>query len=150
MINLSNLKPRPGSNKRRKVIGRGRGSGHGKTSTKGDKGQKARSGGHPDPRFEGGQMPIIRRLPKRGFKNPFRIAYTVVNLKSLESLIKSGIDGEVTPQLLKEKGIVKTVENIKVLGDGAISKPLTIHAAKFSKSALKKIEGAGGKAILIQ
>lgn len=144
MINLSNLKPRPGSNKRRKVVGRGRGSGHGKTSTKGDKGQKARSGGHPDPRFEGGQMPIIRRIPKRGFKNPFRVEYTVVNLKTLEKF-----DGEVTPQILKEKGIIKTVENVKVLGDGAISKPLTIHAAKFSKSALKKIEDAGGKAITI-
>ena len=89
-------------------------------------------------------MPIIRRIPKRGFKNPFRVEYAVVNLKTLEKF-----DGEVTPQILKEKGIIKTVKNVKVLGDGVISKPLTNHAAKFSKSALKKIEDAGGKAITI-
>lgn len=144
MINLNNLKPSPGSNKRRKIIGRGRGSGHGKTSTKGDKGQKARSGGHPSPRFEGGQMPILRRLPKRGFKNPFRVEYTVINLKTLNQF-----DGEVTPAVLKERGIVKKTNNIKILGDGVLSKPLTIYAMKFSKSALKKIENAGGKAVAI-
>lgn len=144
MIKLSSLKPPAGSNKRRKVIGRGRGSGHGKTSTKGDKGQKARSGGHPPPRFEGGQMPILRRLPKRGFKNPFKVEYTVVNLNALEQF-----DGEVTPALLKEKGIVKREENIKILGDGVLSKPLNIHANRFSKSAVKKIEDAGGKAVVI-
>jgi len=110
MTNLNGLKPPAGSNKRRKIIGRGRGSGHGKTSTKGDKGQKARSGGHPSPRFEGGQMPILRRLPKRGFKNHFRVEYIVVNLNALEQF-----DGEVTPALLKEKGIVKREKSIKIL-----------------------------------
>lgn len=145
MINLSNLKPPLNSNKRRKIIGRGRGSGHGKTSTKGDKGQKARSGGHPSPRFEGGQMPILRKLPKRGFKNPFKLRYNIVNLKTLAQF-----DGEVTPDLLKEKGIIKNKDNLKILGEGILSKPLTVHAMKFSKSALKKIEDAGGKAIIIQ
>jgi large subunit ribosomal protein L15 len=145
MINLTNLKPPAGSNKRRKIIGRGRGSGHGKTSTKGDKGQKARSGGHRSPRFEGGQMPILRRIPKRGFKNPFKVEYTIVNLKNLERF-----DGEVTPSLLRENGIIKKEENIKILGDGILSKPLTIHATDFSKSALKKINEAGGKAVYLK
>ena len=143
-MRLNTLKPAPGAKREGVRLGRGIGSGKGKTGGRGHKGQTSRTGSSIPVGFEGGQMPIIRRIPKRGFKNPFRVEYAVVNLKTLEKF-----DGEVTPQILKEKGIIKTVENVKVLGDGVISKPLTIHAAKFSKSALKKIEDAGGKAITI-
>ena len=146
MIKLSELKIPPGSRKNRKRLGRGVGSGTGKTCGKGHKGQKSRSGGKPHPWFEGGQMPLQRRLPKRGFHNLFRKVYEIVNLGQLD-----GIDGDqpVTPELLKEKGLVKKVKAVKVLAAGEFKTGLTIHAHKFSQSAVKKIESSGGKAIVL-
>lgn len=143
-MKLSELSPQEGSKKRPKRVGRGPGSGHGKTSGKGHKGQKARSGGGKGAGFEGGQMPLVRRVPKRGFVNIFKKDYSIINLSSL-----GGFDGKeaITPGLLKEAGIIKrSAMAIKVLGDGDIDKPLTIMAHKFSKSALQKIQAAGGKA----
>lgn len=143
---LSELKPAKGSRKKSKRIGRGVGSGHGKTSGRGHKGQGSRSGGGVPAWFEGGQMPIQRRLPKRGFTNIFRVNYNIINLKDLDK-IKG--DDPITPETLSEKGIVKRKRPIKILGEGKLTKPLTVHAKKFSKSAIKKIEEAGGKAVLV-
>jgi len=146
-MDLSNLQPAPGSTKKRKRIGRGPGSGTGKTSGKGHKGQKARSGGSIKPGFEGGQMPLQRRLPKRGFTSINKKVYSLVNLKDLE-IFDAGtvVDAEV----LSKAGLVgKIVDGIKILGDGEIAKGLTVKAHKFSKSAAEKIEGAGGKAEVI-
>lgn len=132
----------PSFKKRRKVIGRGIGSGHGKTSTRGHKGQKARSGKKLRPGFEGGQTPIFMRLPKyRGFNNPNHVEYQIVNLESLETLSET----EITPELLKEKGLIgKKGSPVKILGDGKLSKALNITADKASKSAIEKITAAGG------
>ena len=146
MLKLSNLQTPPGSRKNRKRVGRGVGSGTGKTSGKGHKGQKSRSGGKPHPWFEGGQMPLQRRLPKRGFNNIFRKEYEIVNLGQLESI--EG-DQPVTPELLKEKGMIKKIKAVKILAEGEYKKGLTIHAHKFSQSALKKIESTGGKAVVL-
>ncbi len=146
-MKLDDLKPAAGSNKKRKRVGRGEGSGHGKTSCRGHKGQGARSGGNVQPGFEGGQMPLQRRLPKRGFRNPFRIAFSVINLEQLEAF-PSG--SEVTPEFLKEHGLVRGHEpRIKVLGDGVLSKSLTIRAHGFSAKAKEKIEACGGKVEVI-
>ncbi|MDH3442399.1 MAG: 50S ribosomal protein L15 [Deltaproteobacteria bacterium] len=146
-MNLSDLTPAPGSSKNRKRVGRGDGSGHGKTSTRGHKGQGSRSGGGTRPGFEGGQMPLQRRLPKRGFHNPFRIATAVVNLNQLEGF---PADSEITPQELAERGIVRGKNRrVKILGDGSLSKALTIKAHGFSAKAKEKIEASGGKAELI-
>jgi large subunit ribosomal protein L15 len=146
-MKLQDLKPADGSRKRNKRVGRGIGSGHGKTSCKGHKGQKARSGGTKGPGFEGGQMPLQRRLPKRGFKNRFQIIYAVVNLRDIGKL--EGVD-TVTPETLVERGIVKDPKNgIKILGDGEIKRPLTVRADAFSASALAKISAAGGKAEVV-
>jgi large subunit ribosomal protein L15 len=146
-MKLQDLKPAHGSRRRDKRVGRGIGSGHGKTSCKGHKGQKARSGGTKGPGFEGGQMPLQRRLPKRGFKNRFRIEYAVINLGDIGKL--EDID-TVTPETLLERGIVKNMKDgIKVLGDGELKRPLTIKADAFSASALTKISAAGGKAEVI-
>jgi large subunit ribosomal protein L15 len=146
-MKLQDLKPADGSRKRNKRVGRGIGSGHGKTSCKGHKGQKARSGGTKGPGFEGGQMPLQRRLPKRGFKNRFQIIYAVVNLRDIGRL--EGVD-TVTPEMLVERGIVKDPKNgIKILGDGEINRPLTVRADAFSASALAKISAAGGKAEVV-
>lgn len=145
-MKLSELKPAPGSRKKAKRIGRGVGSGHGKTSCRGHKGQGSRSGGGVPSWFEGGQMPIQRRLPKRGFTNIFRINYNIINLKDLDK-IKS--NDPITLEFLREKRIVKRNEPIKVLGEGKLTKPVTVHAKKFSKSAIKKIEEAGGKAVVV-
>ena len=146
-MRLDELKPAAGSSKKRKRVGRGDGSGHGKTSCRGHKGQGARSGGNVQPGFEGGQMPLQRRLPKRGFHNPFRVEMSVVNLGQLE-LFAAG--SEVTPESLSEHGLV-TGKNrrIKILGDGMLSKALTVKAHGFSAKAKEKIEAAGGKAELI-
>ncbi|HEY3151421.1 MAG TPA: 50S ribosomal protein L15 [Candidatus Binatia bacterium] len=146
-MRLDELKPAAGSSKKRKRVGRGDGSGHGKTSCRGHKGQGARSGGNVQPGFEGGQMPLQRRLPKRGFHNPFRVEMSAVNLGQLE-LFAAG--SEVTPESLSEHGLV-TGKNrrIKILGDGMLSKALTVKAHGFSAKAKEKIEGAGGKAELI-
>lgn len=146
-MKLHDLKPAPGAKKRRKRIGRGPGSGHGKTATKGHKGLLARSGGGKRPGFEGGQMPLIRRLPKFGFTNPFRIEYAVVNVRNFENW--SG--GEtVTPQAMVDAGLVKRKTlPIKILGTGALKKSLVIQAHKFSKSAEEKIRAAGGRVEVI-
>jgi large subunit ribosomal protein L15 len=140
-MKISDLAPAPGSRKKRKRVGRGPGSGHGKTSCKGHKGQKSRSGGGTKPGFEGGQMPLQRRLPKRGFTNIFQKQYTIVNLSTLNKLEESTI----TPEFLVKKGIVKKIQDgIKILGNGDISKPITVHAHAFSASAKEKIEKAQG------
>lgn len=143
MLNLSNLSPQEGSRRPRKRLGRGHGTGHGKTSGRGHKGFKARSGSGIKPGFEGGQMPLQRRLPKRGFNNIFRKEYAVVNVKDLEKL-EAG--STVDRQMLLEAGMIKKkFSMVKVLGDGEISKSLTIAVDKISKTARQKIEAAGGK-----
>jgi large subunit ribosomal protein L15 len=139
-MKLHQLTPAKGSKHSRKRVGRGPGSGLGKTAGKGHKGQKQRSGYARAAGFEGGQMPLIRTMPKRGFTNIFRTDYSVVNLHQLE-----GFDREVTPQALMDRGIVKRGAMVKVLGDGEISKALTVVAHKFSRSARAKIEAAGGR-----
>ena len=146
-MNLSNLHPAKGSRKKRRRIGRGPGSGRGKTSGRGTKGQKSISGYSSKRGFEGGQMPLHRRLPKRGFTNIFRKEYKEVNLEKLEKIRKK----EVKLKDLKEAGIIKKEsEAVKVLGRGNISSSKTVYAHKFSRSALKKIEEAGGKAVIIK
>lgn len=128
-------------------MGRGDGSGHGKTSCRGHKGQGARAGGGTRPGFEGGQMPLKRRVPKRGFHNPFRTAAAIVNLGQLE-IFASG--SEVTPELLLERGLVHGKdERVKILGDGSLSKTLIVKAHSFSAQAKEKIEALGGKAELV-
>lgn len=146
---LDKLHPPKGERKKRKRIGRGTGSGHGGTSCKGHKGQNCRSGGGVPPWFEGGQMPLQRRLPKRGFTNIFRKEYAVVNVGTLSKYAEQ-VD-VITPEFLLEKGYVKKLKSgLKVLGNGEISKPITIKAHKFSRSALEKIEKAGGKTEVIK
>jgi large subunit ribosomal protein L15 len=146
-MKLHELAPAIGAKKKRKRIGRGPGSGHGKTATKGHKGLLARSGGGKRPGFEGGQMPLIRRLPKHGFTNPFRTEYAIVNLKALASL---GAVDPITPQVLIEAGLVKRkLQPVKILGQGDVGKPVVIQAHKFSKSAVEKIVAAGGRAEVI-
>ncbi len=141
-MDLSSLKPPKGSQKKKKRLGRGNGSGLGKTSGRGHKGQNSRSGGGVSRGFEGGQMPLQRRLPKRGFTNIFKKQYALVNLKDL-SVFEAG--SKVDIEALKEKGIVKRVYNgIKLLGNGNIDKPLNIKVNKWSKSAFEKITAAGG------
>ena len=145
-MKLSELKSAPGSRKNRKRVGRGIGSGTGKTSGRGQKGQKSRSGGNPHPWFEGGQMPLYRRLPKRGFTNIFRKEFEIVNICQLANL---DIKDSVTPEVMKEKGLVRKVDSVKVLGNGELSGAFTVHAQKFSRSAVEKIEKSGGKAVII-
>ncbi len=141
-MDLNTLRPAEGSTKKRKRIGRGAGSGHGKTSTKGHKGQKARSGGSVKAGFEGGQMPLQRRLPKRGFTPLKKKVYALVKLSQLE-MFDAGVT--VTAEELQRAGIVtKLHDGIKIMGDGAITKPLTIVADKFTSSAKEKIVSAGG------
>lgn len=145
-MNLSNLHPAKNSRKKRRRVGRGPGSGRGKTAGRGTKGQKSISGYSSKRGFEGGQMPLHRRVPKRGFTNIFRKEYQEVNLNRLERIRKK----EVKLKDLREAGLIKKEkELVKILGRGDISSPKTIHAHKFSRSAQKKIEEAGGKAILI-
>jgi large subunit ribosomal protein L15 len=141
-MELNTLKPALGSTKNRKRIGRGPGSGHGKTSTKGHKGQKARSGGSIKAGFEGGQMPLQRRLPKRGFTPLDRLEYSVVNLKQLEVFEAGSI---VDAAALVSKGLIKNTSNaVKILGNGDLSKALKVSATKFSQSARDKIVASGG------
>ena len=134
--------------KKTKRVGRGPGSGMGKTATRGENGQKSRSGASIKPWFEGGQSPLYRRIPKRGFNNArFKIEYAVINLDDLNRFNDGDI---VSPEVLKEKGIIKKeLAGIKVLGNGTLEKKLTVRANRFSKSAVTKIEGAGGKAEVI-
>jgi len=145
-MKLSELEAAPGSRKNRKRVGRGIGSGSGKTSGRGQKGQKSRSGGNPHPWFEGGQMPLYRRLPKRGFTNIFRKEYEVINLGQL---IKLKNESPITPVVLKSKGMIHKIDLVKILGNGELTEAVTVHAHKFSKSAKDKIEKSGGKAITI-
>ncbi|MCM1544017.1 MAG: 50S ribosomal protein L15 [Ruminococcus sp.] len=143
-MKLHELSPAAGSTKERKRIGRGVGSGQGKTAGKGHKGQKARAGRGMRPGFEGGQMPLQRRIPKRGFVNIFRTEMAIVNVASLEKAFNAG--DTVTIEALVEKGLVKKVlDGVKVLGNGEITKSLTVQANAFSESAKQKIEAAGGK-----
>jgi large subunit ribosomal protein L15 len=145
-LELSNLKPPDGARKNRKRVGRGPGSGRGKTATRGHKGQKSRSGKKIKPWMEGGQMPIQRRIPKRGFTNIFRQEYQVVNLDKLNKCRP----GDVTPDTLKDLGIIKSTRlPLKVLGVGELTSALNVKANAFSKSAAEKIEKAGGKAEVI-
>ncbi len=146
MIKLSNLKRAPGVQKNRKRVGRGPGSGTGKTSGKGQKGQKSRSGGNPHPWFEGGQTPLHRRLPKRGFTNIFRKEYEIVDLSRLSKVTG---DLPITPEIMKEHGLVKNSSAVKILANGDVSGVVTVHAHKFSKSAIEKIEKSGGKAVIV-
>jgi large subunit ribosomal protein L15 len=138
-MKLHELTPAKGSKHSRKRVGRGPGSGLGKTAGKGHKGQKSRSGYARQAGFEGGQMTLIRRVPKRGFTNLFKTTYSVVNLSQL-----GDFDREVTPETLAQRGLVRSGALVKVLGDGDIGKPLTVVAHKFSRSARAKIEAAGG------
>src|SRR3954454_20006112 len=142
-MKLHELSSATGSRHTRKRVGRGTSSGMGKTSTRGHKGQNARSGGGVRPGFEGGQNPLYRRLPKRGFTNRFRTEYAIVNLEDLNNFAAGT---EVTPQVLMETGIVKAPKDgIKILGNGEITVKLTVKANKFSQSAIEKIQAAGGQ-----
>lgn len=143
------MKAKKPYSKKKKRVGRGPGSGRGKTSTRGHKGQMSRSGAKRKPGFEGGQMPLYRRVPKRGFNNIFRKEYAVINLERLEGL---GIK-EINPEVLVDKGVLKGISKfagIKILGNGEIKSALTVSAHKFSGSAKEKIEKGGGKAIVLE
>jgi large subunit ribosomal protein L15 len=142
IIGLHNLKPPKGAHKKKKLLGRGPSSGHGKTSTRGSKGQTSRSGRDFYPGFEGGQMPLIRKIPKRGFVHQFKKEYQLVNLKDLNRIKEP----EINLQLLEEKGLIKDKDKlVKILGDGEIKNAVSIQAHAFSKSASDKITQAGGK-----
>ena len=146
-IALNTLAPAKGATRKNKRVGRGIGSGHGKTATRGYKGQKSRSGTSLRAGFEGGQMPLYRRLPKRGFNNIFRTEYAVLNLDAL-SRFEAG--STVGPELLLEKGIVKNLrDGLKILGNGELKQAITVRAHKFSKSAAEKIQKAGGTVEII-
>jgi large subunit ribosomal protein L15 len=148
--NLSNLRAPKNANSGKKRVGRGMGSGMGKTSTRGHKGQRSRSGSHMMRGFEGGQMPLHRRLPKRGFTNIFRTEYSVINLSRIAELHEELGNAELTLEAFASKGLLKKRNGlVKVLGDGELSGAITVHAHKFSKSAQEKIEKAGGQAILV-
>jgi large subunit ribosomal protein L15 len=147
-MDLSNLTPAPGATKKRKRVGRGPGSGHGKTSGKGHKGRGARSGGNTPPGYEGGQMPLQRRLPKRGFRNPFREEFNIVNLGQLEARFEAG--AVVDPEGLHAAGLARRPGlGVKVLADGRLTKALTVKAHKFSGAARQKVEAAGGTAEVV-
>jgi large subunit ribosomal protein L15 len=145
-MNLSNIRAPKKANEKKKRVGRGMGSGMGKTSTRGHKGQRSRSGSRMMRGFEGGQMPLHRRMPKRGFTNIFRVEYNIVNLEKLAALGEATI----TPDSLRKAGVIHTKHPVKILGDGEISVALTVHAHKFSKSAQEKITKAGGKFEVLQ
>ena len=146
-MKLHELSPAPGSVKDVKRIGRGHGSGQGKTAGKGHKGQKARSGGGVRPGFEGGQTTLARRIPKRGFNNIFRTEYATVNVSDLEKFVDGTV---VDAELLKASGLIKKeLDGVKILGNGELTKNLTVKAAKFTAAAKEKIEKAGGKAEVV-
>ena len=148
-MGLDNLRPPKGAKHKKRRVGRGPGSGHGHTASRGHKGAKSRSGFRFKRGFEGGHMPLHRRVPKRGFHNLFRVEYAVVNLDTLAEVFEAG--SSVTPDLLRERGLVrKSGARIKVLGRGEISKKLTVQAHKFSGSAAEKIAAAGGVAEVLQ
>jgi len=145
-VALYNLKAPRGAHKRKKILGRGSSSGHGKTSTRGSKGQTSRSGRDFYPGFEGGQTPLIRRIPKRGFTSRFKKIYQIIHLKDLNKVEEA----TVTLDLLQEKGLIKDKNRlVKILSDGEIKNPITIQAHAVSKKALEKIQGVGGKVEVI-
>jgi large subunit ribosomal protein L15 len=144
-MNLSSIRAPKKANEGKKRVGRGMGSGMGKTSTRGHKGQRSRSGSRMMRGFEGGQMPLHRRVPKRGFTNIFRQEFNIVNLEKLEGL------GEIiNPDVLRKAGVISTKKPVKILGDGELKSAITVHAHKFSKSAQEKITKAGGKFEVLQ
>jgi large subunit ribosomal protein L15 len=146
-VKLEELKSPPGANKKVKRVGRGTGSGHGKTSTRGHKGQKARSGGGVRPGFEGGQMPLQRRLPKRGFTNIFKKEYAIVNIRDLNSFDDGS---EINPEVLQNAGLIKSIKDgVKILGDGELEKKLIVRAHKISRQAEEKITARGGRVEVI-
>jgi large subunit ribosomal protein L15 len=149
MLKLNDLRPAPGSRRGEKRVGRGDGSGHGTYSGRGGKGQTARAGFRMPPAFEGGQTPLWKRIPKRGFKNPRRRQYSYVNLDVLAERFEDG--AEITPEEMLRRGLIKEIrDGVKVLGRGECHKALTVKAHSFSKKALRKIEEAGGKAIVLR
>ena len=145
-MNLSNIRAPKKAAENKKRVGRGMGSGMGKTSARGHKGQRSRSGSRMMRGFEGGQMPLHRRMPKRGFTNIFRVEYDIVNLDKLANLG----EGTITPDVLRKAGIISTKNHVKVLGNGELSAAITVHAHKFSKTAQDKITKAGGKFEVLQ
>jgi large subunit ribosomal protein L15 len=145
-MKLNELKPNPGATKNKKRVGRGPGSGNGKTAGRGHNGQKSRSGYSRKRGFEGGQMPLQRRVPKRGFKNPFRKEYAVLNVSALETRDVE----EITIEDYRNLGFVKNLrDGVKILGNGELTKAITVHAHKFSQTAREKIEKAGGKCVVV-
>jgi large subunit ribosomal protein L15 len=146
-MKLDELKPSTGSRKKRKRVGRGVGSGHGKTACRGSKGQKARSGGGTKAGFEGGQMPLQRRLPKRGFYNPFRKEFAVIHVGDLNRFPENEV---IDPERLREAGLWKKGDGVKLLSDGELRHPLTIRVHQASKAALSKVEAARGKVEFIR
>ena len=146
-MDLSELKPPVGATQAKKRVGRGYGSGSGVTSGRGHKGQKSRSGFRRKRGFEGGQMPLHRRLPKRGFFNPFRVEYEVINLDTLDERFDAGT--EVTPALLRERGLIRAKKLVKILARGELETALTVKAHKFSKKATEKIVAAGGRSEVV-
>lgn len=141
-MRLNELSPAEGARKKKKRVGRGPGSGHGKTACKGNKGQNARSGGGVRPGFEGGQMPLQRRLPKRGFKNPFRVVYQVINVSDLAKFDNGSV---VEPSLLEQVGLIRSGKGpVKLLGEGEVSSAVTVRVNRASRSAIDKVIGAGG------
>ncbi len=147
MITLSNLKPAPGAIKKRKRIGRGPGSGLGKTAGRGHKGQKSRSGYSAKRGFEGGQMPLVRRIPKRGFTNIFKEKFSLLNLTDLE---RSGLDEIKLADYYRHKLIKRRITRIKILSEGELSRKMVIEAHAFSRAAAEKIKSAGGEAVLVK
>jgi len=146
MITLANLSPNNGSNRERKRVGRGPGSGRGKTATRGHKGANSRSGASFRPGFEGGQMPLQRRLPKRGFHSKFKVEFSIVSLSQLNQL--EGIT-DITGEVMLQAGLVKKDQPVKVLANGTINRPINVKVDKISKGAKSKIESAGGKVLII-
>ena len=149
-MKLDNIKPAAGSTKNNKRVGRGEGSGRGGTATRGTKGAKARAGYEHKIGFEGGQMPLQRRLPKFGFKNPTRVEYQAVSLSALQAIADAEKATEIGVELMKDYGLASKRDLVKVLGNGEIKSAVTVTADAFSKSAISKIEAAGGKAVVIE
>ncbi len=149
-MNLSNIRAPKKATEKRKRVGRGMGSGMGKTSTRGHKGQRSRTGSRMIRGFEGGQMPLHRRMPKRGFTNIFRKEFNIVSLDRLMEMGKEFHGEPITPEVLRKAGVIKTKHPVKILGDGELKVALTVHAHKFSKSAQEKITKAGGKIEVLQ
>jgi len=149
-MNLSNIRAPKKAAEKRKRVGRGMGSGMGKTSTRGHKGQRSRTGSRMIRGFEGGQMPLHRRMPKRGFTNIFRKEFNIVSLERLAALGAELHASPITPDVLRKAGVIKAKHPVKILGDGEITIAITVHAHKFSKSAQEKIAKAGGKVEVLQ